>query len=54
MHDDTMILDYVNEPGSVFAEASVLNQKEAINFCARVSKQAKFMCITSGQIQSFS
>mgnify|MGYP000878440821 CR=1 FL=1 len=43
MADNIMTLDVINEPGSSFAEASILNTKEAVNFCAKVSKQVKLI-----------
>lgn len=39
--DNILLLDNINEPGSIFGECSMLYPKEAINYSARVSKQAK-------------
>ena len=50
VNDDSLILDVIDEPGSIFGEAAMLWTKEAINCCARISKQAKMIKLQWGMI----
>lgn len=43
---EILLLDTINEPGSVFGECAFLHKKEGNNFCMRISKQARFLIIT--------
>ena len=51
--DEQLTLDVLNEPGCTFGEAAFLNQKEAINCCMKVSKQARFIIIRKNLVRDF-